>query len=116
MLDALSRDVRCLTSCLLGRDATRALDRLLLGLTPLGEIARDLAEANELALAVAQGRDDDVRPELGAVLANAPPLVLEPAGACRFLQFIFGEADVDLLLWVEDGKVLSDDVVGRVLL
>src|SRR5256885_9289710 len=43
---------------------------LLFGLLALGEVAHDLGEAAQLAVLVADGGQDRVRPELRAVLAD----------------------------------------------
>ncbi len=51
----------------------------LLGTPALGQVAGDLREADERAVGVAQGGDDDVGPEQRAVLAHAPALLLEAA-------------------------------------
>ena len=56
----------------------RALQRLL-RLAPLGDVARDLGEADQLAGRIADRVDDDARPEGRAVLAHPPALGLELA-------------------------------------
>src|SRR6185437_2092555 len=48
---------------------------LHLRLLALRQVARHLGEADELAGPTSQRGDDDVGPEAGAVLADAPPLV-----------------------------------------
>ena len=57
---------------------TGLLERLLRFLA-LGDIARDLGEADEVAVLVADRIDDHIGPEAGAVLADAPALLLEAA-------------------------------------
>ena len=49
----------------------------LFGFLSLGDVAGDLGVAKQLSMVVADGVDDDVCPEAGAVLADAPPLLLE---------------------------------------
>src|SRR5205085_9363943 len=59
------------------------LARLLqpqLGYALLRHIASDLGEADQLAALLANGIDDDARPEPRAVLAHAPPLGLVAPG------------------------------------
>ena len=53
----------------------------LLDLPLVRHVARDLGESSQRALAVVQGRDDHVGPELRAVLANAPAFVFDAAFA-----------------------------------
>ena len=77
------------------------LARLLLRRPARGEVAGDLREAEEAAFGVLQRGDDDVRPELGAVLPNAPPFVLEAALAFGHLQLILRESRLDGLAWIE---------------
>ena len=62
----------------LGKLLLRPLQRLL-RLPPLGDVARDLGEADQLAVVVADRVDDDAGPEARAVLAHAPALGLELA-------------------------------------
>ena len=64
-----------------------------LRVAPLGDVAGDLGEADQLAVVVADRIDDDAGPEERAVLADAPAFLLEapvsrgdlqaPARACR---------------------------------
>ena len=84
--------------------------QLLLGGLPLGEVARDLGEADELARGIADRIDDDVRPEAGAVLADAPALLLEASLAGRGLQGPRGQPALPILVGVEAGEVLADDL------
>jgi hypothetical protein len=98
---------------LLGGDAGGAL---VLAALALGEVAGDLGEPDELAATVAHGGDHDVRPELAAVLADAPALVLEPAIAEGFLELVFALAGADVVLRIEHGEVTADDLVAGVAL
>ena len=59
---------------------------LLLQPAAVGQIARHLGEADQLAVLGAQRGDHHVGPESRAVLAHAPALVLEPSVARRALQ------------------------------
>ena len=61
------------------------LAKLLFGCLPLGQIARDLGKADQLAGAVMDRIDDHIRPELGPVLAHPPSLGLVFARAPRGL-------------------------------
>src|SRR6185369_14849666 len=55
---------------------------LVLRALAIGEVARDLREPDEVAIAIAHRADRDVRPEPAAVLANAPTfLLVVPFGA-----------------------------------
>ena len=98
------------------RGLRRIAHRLLLGSAPLGQIARDLGETNDLAARVAQRRDDHVRPEASAVLAKAPSFVFEPAIARRMHQLVGGLSRFDVSRWIEDREVASDDLVRLVAL
>src|SRR5262249_9731152 len=97
-------------------EALLALAQLLLDPLALGQVARDLREADQLPPRVADGRDDHVGPEAGAVLAQPPPLVLEPPGGPGHLQLVLGPAPADGLLGVEAGEVLADNLLGLVAL
>ena len=71
----------------------------------LGQVARDLREAEQLARAVAQGGDDDVGPEPRAVLADAPAFVLEAAFARGDVQLVVGRAALGAIRRIEARKV-----------
>src|SRR4029077_16040959 len=62
----------------LGELFLRPLQRLR-RLAPLADVARDLGEAQQLALVVANRIDDDAGPEFRTVLAHAQALGLERA-------------------------------------
>lgn len=57
-----------------------------LGLLAFREIARDLRETDELPFRVFHRRDDDVDPELDAVLPQTPALVFKPAVPSRRVE------------------------------
>src|SRR6185436_11551339 len=84
---------------------------LLLGELPLGQIARHLREADQLAAAIAHRADHDVRPEPGPVLAHAPALVLEPALARGDLELALARPGRRLVWGIERGEVAADDLV-----
>src|SRR5204863_6349084 len=56
------------------------------------------------------GGDDHVGPELGAVLADPPALVLDPPRGGRLAEQPLRLAGGDVLLRVEHREVLADDV------
>ena len=78
----------------------------------LGEVTRDLGEADQLALGVEHARNDDVGPKARAVLADAPRLVFEPTLARGDLQLLFALAGFDVLLGEEAREMLANDLVG----
>src|SRR5213079_559245 len=94
--------------------ATGDLERL--GALLTGEVARQLGEADQPALAVAQRGDGDAGPEAGAVLADAPAFVDEPAGLGRDLQLVLGPAALARVGRIEGGEVAADDLVRRIAL
>ena len=91
----------------------RALERFL-RVAPLGDVAGDLGEADQLALLVADGVDDDVGKKLRAVLAHAPGLRLELAGGGGGRQRAVGQASGAVLVGVEHREVPADDFLGGV--
>ena len=82
----------------------------------LRHVARDLGEAEQVALLVANGIDDHEGPELGAVLANAPPLGLVATLARRRRQRPCRYAGGAVLLGVERAEMVPDDIGRRVTL
>src|SRR5690606_26811253 len=85
-----------------------------LGATTLGQVARDLAKADQPAVRRAQRGDDDVGPEPGAVLADAPAVVLEPAVLAGQSQFGAGPVALVGLVGIEDGEMFAQDLIGGV--
>src|SRR5690349_17784313 len=63
-----------------------------------------------------QRGDDDVGPEGGAVLANAPAFVLEPPLPRSDPELVLGKSLGDLLRRVEHREVLPDDLLRLVTL
>src|SRR5439155_10796964 len=84
--------------------------QVLIGLAARGQIAGDLRVADEDPVVVAQGGDDDVRPEARAVLAQAPALFLEAALARRDLELVRGVVLSARVGRVEDREVPADDL------
>ena len=87
-----------------------------LRLAALGDVARDLGEADQPARRLADGVDHDVGPEAGAVLALPPALGLEAAFALGDRQAARRLAAAAVLVGVEDREMLADDFVRPVAL
>src|SRR5690606_3410786 len=83
---------------------------------PLGDVAGDLRETDQRTVVVVDGVDDDAGPESPAVLANPPAFGLEHAVAFGNFQRPGRQAGGAVLLGIEPGEMLSDDLVGRVAL
>ena len=66
--------------------ASRACSRAFCVSLALGDVARDLGEADERAGFVADRIDHDTGPEPRAVLAHAPAFLLEPPFAPRGVE------------------------------
>ena len=98
----------------LGELLLRPLERGL-RLPPLGDVARDLHEADERAHLVADRLDHDARPEQALVAPHAPALddVLALVGGD--LEGARRLAALLLLLGIEPAEVLADDLGRRVL-
>src|SRR5262249_51741298 len=82
----------------------------------LGDIARDLGEADELSLLVADRVDHDARPEHAAVLAHAPAFRLEASLAHGGMERACRDSGGAVAFRVEAGKMLADDFFGRIAL
>ena len=82
------------------------------GLTGLGVVPGDLAEADQLTVAIPDRRDRHVRPEARPVLADPPPLFLVAALAQCDLELVLRMPLHLLLRRVEDPEVLADDLLG----
>src|ERR1019366_8842045 len=95
-------------------DALLAPLELSFGTPSFGEVAGHLSEADQATSLVANGREDDVRPELRPVLSNAPAFFLEATLALGDLERMVALAGRDLFWRVEDREVPSDDL-GRLV-
>src|SRR5262249_21204303 len=89
---------------------------LFFGAPALGEIARDLREADELAGLIAKRGDDDVRPEAVAVFAETPAFVLEAALARSDLELHLALARANVFYRVKAREVMPDDLGGAIAL
>ena len=95
-------------------DRVRRLDER--AVRAIGEVARDLREADRPAARIVQRRDHRVGPELRAVLAEPPADVLGAAGGQRAAQQRGGLAGRAILGREERREVLADDLAARVAL
>ena len=78
----------------------------------LGHVAGDLGKADEPALFVVDAVDDHAGPEAAAVLAHAPALALIFAFAPRGLEHLARKTGLAVLVGVEFGEMLADDLLG----
>jgi hypothetical protein len=76
----------------------------------LGHVARDLREAAQVAVVVAQRGQHHVGPEVGAVLADAPTFLLEAAGVARDLELALRHALRDRVGRIERREMPADDL------
>src|SRR5207244_4389912 len=88
----------------------------LLGLALRGDVARHFREAAQLPVPVVNGGDQDIRKEAGAILAQAPTLVLVSPIANGLLQLHLRLVGILVHLRIEDREVLSDDFLWLVAL
>src|SRR5205814_8805554 len=88
----------------------------LLGLMPLREVSRDLAESAQATRFVSECGDHHACPKPRAILAHAPALLLVATLALGDLELPLRLAVSDLFFRVEDREVPADDLVGGVAL
>src|SRR4029077_12446948 len=88
------------------------------GLDPLGlrQVAGELGVAEEATAVAAKGRDGDMGPKRGAVLAQAPSGIDKSPLFRRRPQLVLRPATFFHIGGIEDREVLADNVVGRVAL
>ena len=87
---------------------------LLFGLLQAGDVARDLGEAEQPALLVPQGGDNNVRLETGTVLAHAPAFVLSATLQTGLLEVLFRLGPSHIQRREKPGQVRPDDFVGPI--
>ena len=75
-----------------------------------------LAKPIKLSRSSRIGVDDDVRPKLRAVLADAPAFPLEASFARGSLERVLRQSGGPILFGIEAGEMLADDLVGEVAL
>jgi len=80
----------------------------------LSQVASDFEKPGQFALIRAKGRDDNVSPELRAVLADSPAFVLKPAIERGSAKLFGRPASADCVRGVKDFDRFPDDLVGRV--
>jgi hypothetical protein len=91
-------------------EALLALAQRFLGQLGLGDVPGHLREPDVLAGVVEDRGDQDICPELAAVLADPPALLGVLPLAERALELVLGVARLLLLRRVEDPEVLADDL------
>ncbi|MBV8612562.1 MAG: hypothetical protein JOY66_02155 [Acetobacteraceae bacterium] len=85
-------------------------------LPPFSDVAGNLREADELAVAIAHRVDDRQRPEAAAVGADPPSFGLEPSDPRRGGERVLRKLRRLVLGGEEFGERLPDDLLGAVAL
>ena len=85
-----------------------------LSVAPFRDVPRDLGEADDRPVVIANGIDDHVRPELAPVLANAERLGLKAPFVHGRGQTFRRLSSLLIVLRIKRRKVPSDDFVGGV--
>jgi hypothetical protein len=88
----------------------------LLGVLAIGEVARDLGIADDVARWGPDSINDDCRPEPGAVLTDSPTLGLEFALSPGGRQCPRRKPGLLVLLGIKPREVLADNFVRKVSL
>ena len=83
----------------------------LLHAPAFGHIAGHLHKAAHLSSLVAQGRDDDMRPEGHPILADPPALGLDLPCGHRHLQFVLGPLLRPVFRAIHAREMLADDLI-----
>ena len=83
----------------------------LFGKHPFGDVAGDLGETAEGPRGVVDRGDDDVRPESGAILADAPSFAFGRSVLPRQLESLLRFSGGDILLRIENREMLPDDLL-----
>src|SRR5262249_20963605 len=86
------------------------------GLFAIRQVAGDFQESLEVPRCTLPRRHHNISPEPGAVLADSPALVLEPALLLGHIQLMLRPAFFDHLRWIETGEILANDLRGRIAL
>src|SRR5262249_6137028 len=82
----------------------------------LGQVPRDFGEADKFSLRRADRVDDDMGPELRAVLTNAPAFSLETAGTLRLRQRLSRDVLHPLGVGVEGREMSADNLIRLIAL
>ena len=82
----------------------------------IGKVARHLGKACDFAGGVTNCGENDVRPEARAVFAHAPAFVFNSPALRRSLQQLSGAAAINVFMGEETREVLTNNLVGCVLL
>ena len=93
-----------------------AAPQRLFGGPALGQVARDLGEAEQRAVGRQNRIDDDVGPEASPVLPDAPALGLETALLGRDAQCALGQPRAAVLRGIEAREVPADDLLLAIAL
>src|SRR5262249_27110590 len=96
--------------------ATLALEERTLPFHALGDVARDLGEADQLAVIVQDRLQDRIGPEAAAVLAHAPAFGLMARVVARRRQIPLGDTVGPILGREEPRIMLADDLGGAIAL
>ncbi len=87
-----------------------AFAQFCLGRPSLGQVARDFGEADKGPLGRAYRVNDDMGPEVRAILADAPTFALEATRALSLRQRLSGNVLRPLSLGVEGREMAPDNL------
>src|SRR5437763_16474175 len=90
------------------RERRLRVDKLLLPLPRLGNVARNLREAAVTARCIRDAVDDDTRPEPASVFAHAPAFRLVSTLVSRGREGVLRKAGLAVFVGVEARKMLPD--------
>src|SRR5438093_1339293 len=82
----------------------------------VGYVSRNFGKTVRLSFFVLQGGYYNARPEARTVFPDAPAFVFEAAFLRRHPELVLGLFRLLLALGVEDGEMLSQDLIGGVTL
>src|SRR6185312_12270409 len=92
------------------------LASLFFGLFSFGQISGDFGDTDQVSIVIAERRDDDVCPEPGAVLTQAPTFFFPASFISGDTELIIRLPASDLVWWIEDRKVLPNDLLMGIAL
>jgi len=93
-----------------------SLAQLFLAIAPLGQVAGDLGETQQISAWFADRGDHHTRPEQAAILAHPPAFGREFAVAQCHFQHSLRHAVAPIAVRVEAREMLADNLLGQVAL
>src|SRR5262245_55128090 len=97
-----------------GRRRFNSSTELLFSTLALGQVPCNFCESDQDVVSITNRCYDKACPEGRSILAHSPSFVFESTRLRCYSKFVLGVAAINLVRWIEAGKMSTDNFVGLI--